>query len=105
MIKVRAWQVSPAEVEACVLSLPEVQDVAIVGMLDGIENGETPVAFVVADDTRNDRVGLELSIRNIVKQKLASYKAIGRVIFVDHIPRTVSGKILRRILRESIRQH
>ncbi|KAL9112716.1 MAG: hypothetical protein Q9227_003019 [Pyrenula ochraceoflavens] len=102
MIKVRAWQVSPAEVEACILQHPKILDAAVVGVPTDVENGETPVAFVVAQDPQVDLEILEGDIRAAVKQKLASYKAIGRVVFVDQIPRTGSGKILRRILREGL---
>lgn len=102
MIKVRAWSVSPAEIEACILMHPEVLDVAVVGIIAGSEIDETPIAFVVAVGSQKDRMPLEQSIRAIVDQNLASYKAIGRVVFVDFIPRTASGKALRRLLKEDV---
>lgn len=102
MIKVRGWQVSPAEIEACILMHPEVLDIAVVGIVADLEIDETPVAFAVAKGFQKDRTTLEQDIKAVVDQNLASYKAIGRVVFVDVIPRTVSGKVLRRILKEGL---
>lgn len=74
----------------------------MVGIPTDIETGETPVAFVVAEDGQNDLMALKRGIRAMVEQKLASYKALGQVVFLGQIPRTVSGKILRRVLRENL---
>lgn len=102
MIKVRAWQVSPAEVEVCILVHPGVGDVAVAGIQAGIGTGEIPVAFIVPQDSQTDLVALERDTRATVKQKLTSYKSVGQIVFVDHIPRTASGKTLRRILRRDL---
>jgi long-chain acyl-CoA synthetase len=94
MIKVRGFQVAPAEVEAVLHSHPAVEDCAVFGIPDGA-NGELVVAAVV---TRDPVEAAELSA--LVGARLASYKALSRIEFVPEIPRLPSGKVLRRVLKE-----
>ena len=96
LIKVSGFQVAPAEVEAALLSHPGVADCAVVGRPDEAA-GEVPVAFVVrvpgaADD--------EAAILAHLAGRLASFKQPRAVRFVDAIPKSASGKILRRLLRD-----
>jgi long-chain acyl-CoA synthetase len=95
MIKVRGFQVAPAEIEAVLHGHPAVKDCAVFGVPDGA-NGEAVVA-AVATHTAIDAA--ELVAR--VDAKLASYKRLSRVMFVPEIPRLPSGKVLRRVLKES----
>jgi long-chain acyl-CoA synthetase len=98
MIKVRGFQVAPAEVETVLHGHPAVNDCAVFGVPDGI-NGEAVVAAVSASapgDT--DALAAELTAR--VDERLASYKHLSRVVFVPDIPRLPSGKVLRRVLKE-----
>jgi acyl-CoA synthetase (AMP-forming)/AMP-acid ligase II len=102
MIKVRGFQVAPAEIEMVLHGHPAVKDCAVFGIPDGI-NGEAVVAAVatrapcgVGLDT--DAVAADLTAW--VDEKLASYKRISRVVFVADIPRLPSGKVLRRVLKE-----
>lgn len=95
MIKVRGFQVAPAEIETVLHGHPAVRDCAVFGVPDGAD-GEAVVA-AVATDTPVDAA--ELTAR--VDAKLASYKRLRRVVFVDEIPRLPSGKVLRRVLKES----
>jgi acyl-CoA synthetase (AMP-forming)/AMP-acid ligase II len=97
MIKVRGFQVAPAEVETVLHGHPAVKDCAVFGVPDGI-NGEAIVAAVATHAPGNPAVAAELTAR--VDAKLASYKRLSRVVFVDDIPRLPSGKVLRRILKE-----
>ena len=103
LIKVRGWQVSPAELESVLLQHPGVLDAAVVGLPD-IEgsSGELPHAFVVWS---KDRVLVEgkdeRELKKWVRERLAAYKALARVRFVDSVPRNSAGKILRRQLRAS----
>jgi acyl-CoA synthetase (AMP-forming)/AMP-acid ligase II len=93
MIKVRGFQVAPAEVEAVLHAHPAVADCAVFGIPDPAD-GEAVVAAVV---------GAQISgagITDWVGQRLASYKKPRRVVIVDEIPRLPSGKVLRRVLRE-----
>jgi 4-coumarate--CoA ligase len=98
LIKYKGFQVPPAELEALLLTHPKVADAAVVGAADD-EAGEIPVAFVVL------REGQETSaeeIQQFVAGQVASYKQIRRLNFVDAIPKSPSGKILRRVLRAQI---
>jgi acyl-CoA synthetase (AMP-forming)/AMP-acid ligase II len=93
LIKVNAFQVAPAEVEAVIVGHPSVADVAIVGAPDE-RTGETPVAYVVA----NREVEPEC-LQAWIDERLAPYKRPSAIHFVDDLPRTPSGKLLRRQLR------
>ena len=97
MIKVRGFQVAPAEIETVLHGHPAVKDCAVFGVPDGA-NGEAVVAAVATHAPGNPAVAAELTAR--VDAKLASYKRLSRVVFVDDIPRLPSGKVLRRILKE-----
>ncbi|OBI28016.1 class I adenylate-forming enzyme family protein [Mycobacterium sp. E2238] len=94
MIKVRGFQVAPAEIETVLHGHPAVKDCAVFGVPDGI-NGEAIVAAVA---TCAPVDAAELTAR--VDQRLASYKHLSRVVFVPDIPRLPSGKVLRRVLKE-----
>lgn len=94
MIKVRGFQVAPAEIEAVLHGHPAVKDCAVFGIPDGT-NGEAIVA-AVATSAPVDASQLTA----LVDEKLASYKHLGRVVFVPEIPRLPSGKVLRRLLKE-----
>ncbi len=94
MIKVRGFQVAPAEIETVLHEHPAVRDCAVFGVPDGAD-GELVVAAVA---TRRPVDAAELSAR--VGERLASYKRLSRVVFVPEIPRLPSGKVLRRVLKE-----
>src|ERR1700758_517683 len=98
MIKVRGFQVAPAEIETVLHSHPAVKDCAVFGVPGGI-NGEAVVAAVaVHAAVETERAAADLTA--LVDQRLASYKHLSRVVFVDDIPRLPSGKVLRRVLKE-----
>jgi len=94
MIKVRGFQVAPAEIEAVLHAHPAVEDCAVFGIPDDVD-GESVVAAVA---TRAPVDAAELSAQ--VGERLASYKKLSRVVFVPEIPRLPSGKVLRRVLKE-----
>jgi long-chain acyl-CoA synthetase len=94
MIKVRGFQVAPAEIETVLHEHPAVEDCAVFGIPDGAD-GELVVAAVA---TREPVDAAELTSR--VDERLASYKRVSRVVFVSEIPRLPSGKVLRRVLEE-----
>ncbi len=96
LIKYKGFQVPPAELEALLLSHPAIADCAVIGILDD-EAGELPKAFVVVAP------GQELTeqdVKDFVAEKVATYKQIRIVEFIDEIPKSASGKILRRFLRD-----
>jgi long-chain acyl-CoA synthetase len=98
MIKVRAFQVAPAEVEGVLLGHDAVADAAVFGVPDEV-HGESIIAAVVLDP----HLGASLdpaSLAGYVAERLASYKKPREVLVVDAIPRLPSGKALRRVLKE-----
>ena len=97
LIKYKGFQVAPAELEAILVAHPKIRDAAVIGKPDD-EAGELPVAFVVATDPTPS----EAQIKNYIADKLAHYKQIHKVHFVDEIPKSASGKILRRLLRQQL---
>ena len=96
MIKVKGFQVAPAEVEAVLLSHPSVVDCAVFGVPDE-QAGEVPVAAVVLDPAHPVDAD---ELQALVADTLATYKQVHRVLVVDAIPRLPSGKALRRVLRD-----
>lgn len=105
LIKVRAFQVAPAELEALLCSSADILDAGVVGVYDEAEATEWPRAYVVAKDgtAKSDRELRDLALRlgGLVERQTARYKWLrGGVVFVHQIPKSPSGKILRRLLRE-----
>jgi acyl-CoA synthetase (AMP-forming)/AMP-acid ligase II len=98
LIKVKGFQVAPAEVEAALLVHPEVLDAAVIGRPDD-EAGEVPVAFVVLSP--GAKASAE-SLRDALRERLASYKLPVETRFVAAIPKSASGKILRRVLTDQL---
>ena len=92
LIKYKGYQVAPAELEAVLVSHPAVADAAVIGIKDE-EAGEAPKAFVV----RRSEVSAE-DLLAWVAERVASYKRIRHLEFIEQIPKSASGKILRRIL-------
>ena len=95
MIKVRGFQVAPAELEGVLHGHPAVKDCAVFGIPDAV-NGEAIVAAVAVSSPVAAEELIEL-----VGDQLASYKRLADVVFVLEIPRLPSGKVLRRVLKES----
>ena len=96
LIKYKGFQVAPAELEGLLLTHPAVADAAVVGLPDE-EAGEVPVGYVVL---KPDQSVSESELRTFIGDQVASYKQLRRVVFLDAIPKSPSGKILRRILKE-----
>lgn len=96
MIKYKAFSIAPAELEAVLLEHPAVQDAAVIGIPDE-QAGEAPKGFVVLRPEQ--RVTADELI-TFVNSRLASYKKLHEVEFIDVIPRVPSGKVLRRVLKE-----
>jgi len=99
MIKVKGIGVAPAELEDLLLGHPQVEDVAVMGIKDDY-SGELPKAFVVLKDGVNASEGLGRALMAWVRERKTKYKWIKEVEFVDEIPKSASGKILRRMLRD-----
>lgn len=100
LIKYKGYQVAPAELESVLLSHPKIKDAAVIGLPD-VSAGELPLAFVVLQP------GASLTDRDVidfVASKVSSHKWLrGGVRFVNVIPKSASGKILRKDLRSLIK--
>ncbi|KAJ7164651.1 phenylacetyl-CoA ligase [Mycena crocata] len=112
IMKVRGFQVAPAELEGTLLDHPDVSDTCVVGVPDDY-SGEVPLAFIVLTVDAAGRVerdpGTIQTIRTSILKHVAdhkiSYKHLaGGVVFVESIPKTPSGKLLRRVLRERAKE-
>jgi acyl-coenzyme A synthetase/AMP-(fatty) acid ligase len=99
MIKYKGYQVAPAELEATLAEHPAVLDAAVIPKRD-VAAGEVPKAFVVLKE--GQRASAE-EIMAFIAERVAPYKKLRELEFVDAIPKTLSGKILRRELIEQER--
>uniref|UniRef100_A0A0D3GU20 4-coumarate--CoA ligase n=1 Tax=Oryza barthii TaxID=65489 RepID=A0A0D3GU20_9ORYZ len=96
LIKCNAYQVAPAELEDVLATHPDIHDAAVAPYPDK-EAGEIPMAYVVKKQGSGHLQ--EDEVISFVQNKVAPYKKIRKVVFVDSIPRSPSGKILRRQLK------
>jgi acyl-CoA synthetase (AMP-forming)/AMP-acid ligase II len=99
MIKYKGYQVAPAELEALLMEHPSVMDSAVIPKRDA-EAGEVPKAFVLL---RPDQKASVDELMRFVEERVAPYKKVREIEFVEAIPKTPSGKILRRELIEQER--
>ncbi|KAI8989046.1 phenylacetyl-CoA ligase [Trametes punicea] len=108
LIKVKGNQVAPSELEGHLLDHPDVADVAVVGVPDDFA-GEAPLAYVVLKPNLAAEVAKNRALGEDVKARLQKHVSAtkskhkwltGGVVFVDAIPKSASGKILRRMLRD-----
>ncbi|KAG0472291.1 hypothetical protein HPP92_016837 [Vanilla planifolia] len=95
LIKYKGFQVAPAELEALLIAHPFISSAAVVPMKDDL-CGELPIAFVVRAD--GHEIG-EDEIKQYISKQVVFYKRIHKVFFVEAIPKSPSGKILRKDLR------
>ncbi|KAK4743566.1 hypothetical protein SAY87_001567 [Trapa incisa] len=95
IIKYNGFQIAPADLEAILISHPDITDVAVAGAVNE-ECGEIPVAFVVR---RNGSTISEEGLIDFVAKQVAPYKKVREVVFISSIPKSPSGKILRRELK------
>ena len=98
LIIASGYNIAPAEVEGYLYHHPAVQEAAVVGIPDEYR-GETVKAFIVLKPEAQGRV-TEEEIVAFGKEKMAAYKAPKIVEFIDDIPKNLTGKVLRRVLRE-----
>ncbi|MGB4779098.1 AMP-binding protein [Microbacterium sp.] len=101
LIKYKGYQIAPAELEALLLSHPQVTDAAVIGVLDD-DKQEIPKAFVVR--VPGSKI-TEDDVMAFVAEHVAPHKKVRRVEFVEAIPKSSSGKILRKDLRAREREH
>ncbi|MCW2702016.1 MAG: hypothetical protein JWQ37_11, partial [Blastococcus sp.] len=96
LIKYKGYQVAPAELEGVLIGHPEIVDAAVIGMPDKESGEELPKAFVV----RAPGSGLtEQAVMDFMAAKVAPHKKIRFVEFIDEVPKSSAGKILRKDLK------
>lgn len=98
VIKYKGYTIAPFELESLLLKHEAVLDVAVIGKPDP-EAGEIPKAFVVLKPEYKGKVSAEELIE-WVRERISGYKRVREVEFVESLPRTPAGKLLRRVLRE-----
>jgi 4-coumarate--CoA ligase len=96
LIKYKGFQVAPAELEAFLLTHPAIADAAVIGIPD-VEAGEIPRAFIVLKPGQQASAA---EITEFMEGHVAKYKVIHDIVFIDEVPKSASGKILRRMLRD-----
>ena len=100
LIKYKGFQVAPAELEGCLAAHSEVEDCAVLGLFAPDLETELPTAFVVLKNGIEADAATEKRLLDFVAGKVAPHKKIrGGIRFVEKIPKTQSGKILRRTLK------
>ncbi|RKP06507.1 4-coumarate-CoA ligase [Thamnocephalis sphaerospora] len=100
LIKYKGFQVPPAELEAILQEHDAVADAAVIGIMSKEQATELPKAFVSLKPTHRGRV-TEQELIDYVKERVVAYKRLrGGLEFIDVVPRSPSGKILRRLLRD-----
>lgn len=106
LIKVRGFQVAPPELEAVLLSHPQIIDAAVIGVYPrGVGDGELPRAYVVRRPGADGAKLTAAEVKSYLGGRLAKFKALdGGVVFVDAVPKNASGKILKKVLRDQAKQ-
>lgn len=100
LIKYKGFQVPPAELEGVLLGSKMVADAAVVGVWDASRASEVPRAYIVPSRGVDASPETERQITQWFATKVASHKQLrGGIKFIDAIPKTASGKILRRVLK------
>ena len=100
MIKYKGWSIAPAELEDLLFKNPHVFDAAVIGKPSKeLDIGQIPKAFIILNDESKGKVNAQ-DIINWVAERISAYKKIREVEFVNSIPKSGSGKILRRELVE-----
>ncbi|MEO5780640.1 MULTISPECIES: AMP-binding protein [Arthrobacter] len=102
LIKYKGYQVAPAELEALLLTHPGIADAAVIGTNDA-DGQEVPKAFIVRQDGPVGEALDEGAVTEFVAARVAPFKKVHHVEFIDAVPKSASGKILRRILKTTDR--
>lgn len=103
LIKYNGFQVPPAQLEALLIGHPAVSDVAVIGVYSAQRATELPRAYIVVAPGHKGEQELEKELHEWVNKQVVPYKRLrGGIRFVEMIPKSAAGKILRRVLREEV---
>jgi long-chain acyl-CoA synthetase len=102
LIKYKGYSIYPCELEEILYEHPAVECCAVVGVVEGTL-GETPKAFVVLKET--GCVVSEVELKGFVNRQVAGYKALREVEFLDKLPQSPTGKVLKRMLKQTLTKH
>lgn len=104
LIKYKGFQVPPAELEGKLMDHPGINDVAVIGVYNEEQHTEVPRAYVVASSGKTSEKDAE-EIVQWLAGKVANHKRLrGGVRFIDEVPKSAAGKILRRLLKEKAKK-
>ncbi|GBC08858.1 hypothetical protein RclHR1_08430007 [Rhizophagus clarus] len=104
LIKYKGFQVPPTELEAILLTHPLIADAAVVGVYSEKHATEVPIAYVTLQPNIPQSDQIKKEIEGFIAQQAADHKRLrGGVLFIDQIPKSTSGKILRRLLRDRVK--
>ncbi|KAH8802663.1 hypothetical protein F5884DRAFT_477361 [Xylogone sp. PMI_703] len=105
LIKYKGFQVAPAELEGILNGNELVNDVAVIGLYDESQQTELPLAFIVPKQGVEKSSANEKTIIDWIAQRVANHKRLrGGIRWMDEIPKSASGKILRRLLRDKLKE-
>lgn len=102
-LQVKGQQVAPAELEDVLLGHDLVEDCAVLGIMDSYA-GERPKAYVVPKKGTTPSKELGNALLQLVKEKKVRYKWITEIEFTDEVPKSPTGKLLRRVLKSRDRE-
>ena len=101
MIKYKGFQVAPAELEGLLIDHPKVNDAAVIGVYSKDQASELPRAYLVLASGVPKSKETEKEISDWLHAKVAGHKKLrGGVRFINEVPKSTSGKILRRVLKD-----
>jgi acetyl-CoA synthetase len=93
------YRIGPAEIEECLIRHPSVALAAVIGAPDPMRT-EVVMAYLVLRPGHQASESLKIDVQAFVRQRLAAYEYPRRIAFVDELPMTATGKIMRRVLRQ-----
>ncbi|ORZ13199.1 hypothetical protein BCR42DRAFT_467657 [Absidia repens] len=104
LIKYKGFQVPPAELEGILLTSPMVADCAVIGVYDAAQATELPRAYVVLQPATQQSPVVAKELIDYVSTKVVQYKRLrGGIRFVDAVPKSPSGKLLRRVIKDWVK--
>lgn len=103
MIKFKGYQIAPTELEDILIEHPAVSDVAVIGVWNEEMHSEVPLAYLVGKGGANGSEDVAISVMKHLKGKVVHYKHLrGGVVWISQIPKSPSGKILKRVLKDRV---